>query len=281
MKVTSHDQQALLTPQQLGSVSRPIFNAGERTPSGTPEPSTTVEISGEALRRFAFSELLSAPELKLSLRSEEEYASMSFEQLVHELNGLDGDPIDDTGTMRLTRKGTDLELIVLERIINQQDETVGAANQLRKSLDDFTELAASQFSWLTNNSFDVTFQNGKGTIVSDILSADQVAEIQSLLETSNVLESEALLSNIEVYNRSLTKSMNMMIYEEKYDQRQSDGTGRELYFRSSPTNVEELTMGISYTEAAQSPSHFFSNLHQGLVGTTKWGGTVVYADEVK
>ena len=237
-------------------------------------PSTVVHISDEG-SALNVRENLKCEAIVLVEKSDDEYAAMSFEDLINERDGpgkfrADGDT--NLYVMNLYGKAAQE---AFNRIRAQQMENTQNAENLGEALNQFRTKLVEINPDIDPSDIDVEFKNGALSIVGNTLTSNQKTQAQNLLENSSD-ESKALKNAITQFNEGGLKMINMMLYDERGHFKGENSDGKAIVHREKPVSMEELMQNTHYSDVAKSGGGYTWNKFYDLVGSTKWGAKLVF-----
>lgn len=238
-------------------------------------PAAIVAISDEGMELQVKDALASAKKIEYIEKSDEEYAAMSYRQLIDERNGeaAGGRQEGDTSLKLLHLNGkADQRAQLLLR--EQQIANSNNSKSLATALNSFKTQVSKSYPAVGSN-FDITMQNGKATVVG-IEDQEIRAKVQALLDDSSNGRSNALKSAINTFNSGGLEMINMMIYEEKIKFGGTNDSGQKVVHRTNDLTMDEFLKNISYSNVASSHGGTTWQKHQDVIGSTHYGVRYVY-----
>lgn len=238
-------------------------------------PSTIVTISDEGMELQVKEVLASAKTISYIEKSDEEYATMTYRQLIEERNGeAAGGRQDGDTSLKVLHLNGKADQYAQIKLREQQVANSNSGRSLAIALNDFKNEAAKKYPSIAN-SFDITMQNGSATVVG-ISDKNILSKVQSLLDDAGNDKARSLKSSIDSFNRNGLEMINMMIYEERIKFGGANETGQKVIHRTSDLTMDEFLNGISYANVASSSGGTTWQKHQEIIGSTHYGVRYVY-----
>lgn len=260
-------------PEDIDIVSTSLNTAPDQKTLSS--PAAIVAISDEGMELQAKEALASAKTISYVEKSDEEYAAMSYRQLIDERNGeaAGGRQDGDTSLKVLHLNGkADQQAQLLLR--EQQIANSINSKNLASALNSFKNQVSKSYPTITDN-FDITMQNGKVTVVG-IVDQDMRSQVQSLLDDPSNGKATALKSTIDTFNKDGLEMINMMIYEERIKFGGANDAGHKIIHRTNDLTENEFLKDISYSSVANSHGGTTWQKHQEVIGSTHYGARYVY-----
>lgn len=238
-------------------------------------PSTIVTLSDEAMELQIKEALATAKTISYIEKSDEEYATMSYRQLIDERNGeAAGGRAEGDTSLKVIHLNGKADHHALMRLRDQQMANTANSKNLAAALTDFKSEIAKNYSAIEKN-IDITMKNGKASVIG-IADKNLLSKVQTLLDDTGNKKSVALKSAINIFNSDGLEMINMMIYEERFKFGGANEQGQKVIHRTSELSAKEFQHNISYTKVANSSGSFTWQKHQDVIGSTHYGVRYVY-----
>jgi hypothetical protein len=275
MEINSNTIRSNIASESLGQkIEKPaqVEQASGDTTKTSVVPSTIVNISDQGMDLVK--QAIAAGVDTYVEKTDEEYAKMSYEELIDERNGGKNPNWSlDNGATHGIRMNGKADYAASVKLGQQMWENGVTAVALKTSLKTFKESVAKIDSALAKGNFDISFVDGKATVVSKTLSKEDISKIQKVLDDKNNSTSTTLKNDIAKYNDAALKNINMMIYDEKGKYGGSDSA---YVHRNEPISMKEFTENISYASVAGSEGGYTYQKHSEVIGSTSYGSKLVY-----
>lgn len=240
----------------------------------TPTPSAVVNISDEA-HSLSFQNSLRGEAIEFLEQADEVYKVMSFEELVNERDGQGKNRADgDTNIYAMNSYGKAAQE-VFDRIRTQQMENTQNAKNLGNSLEQFRAKVVEANPGLKSSDVDVEFKDGTLTVTGSRLTEAQKVNAQKLLD-GPIAEAESLRNAITQFNEGGLNMINMMIVDEKGRFDGENNEGKAVVHRNEAVSMEEFIQNARYGSVANSGGSYTWNKFYELVGSSNWGGNLVF-----
>lgn len=238
-------------------------------------PSTIVTLSDEGMALHVKEALATAKTISYIEKSDEEYAAMSYRQLIDERNGeaAGGRQEGDT-SLKVMHLNGKADHHALMRLRDQQMANTANSKNLAHALNEFKAELAKNYSVSAQN-IDITMKNGKPTLTG-IADKNLLNKMQALLDDTSNNKSVALKNAVNNFNTDGLEMINMMIYEERIKFGGTNEAGQKVIHRTSELSMSEFVTNISYNNVAKSNGSFTWQKHQEVIGSTHYGVRYVY-----
>lgn len=276
MDVINLNHSSVLTNITSKGSTQPTVKPAEpvAVSDGTATSSTVVDISDEA-HSLSFQDKLKGEVIEFVEQADDVYKAMSFEELVNERDGQGKNRADgDTNIYAMNSYGKAAQE-VFDRIRAQQMENTQNAKNLGNSLEQFRAKVIEENPGLKSSDVDVEFKDGTLTVTGSRLSEAQKANAQRLLDGS-LAEAESLKKAITQFNEGGLNMINMMIFDEKGRFGGENSEGKAVVHRNEAVSMEEFIQNARYGSVANSGGSYTWNKFYELVGSSNWGGNLVF-----